>query len=146
MEVILRPRLPEIDNGLIYTTWCNGKYYGTDPKPDLSWGKFIRQWSVRITEILKIAKTIIACTKDNPEFIVGYAVVNENNLEWVFVKERMRKQGIATLLIKNEPIQTFSSPTVLGRAIAEKYQLKEKDYGHTRQEPSETHRQRDCSQ
>jgi hypothetical protein len=85
--------------------------------------------SAHIKGILAGAKVQIACLEDDPITIIGYSVVKDECLEWIFVRERLQKNGIGTMLFKEANIKTVSPYiTKLGKALADARGLKEKVY------------------
>ena len=56
-------------------------------------------------------------------------MIDGTNLEWISVKEDYRKQGIATLLLKDKLLKGFneSNLTKIGNGILEKYKQKTKE-------------------
>lgn len=125
-KVILRDFNPDSDTGLIYDTYPKGVYYGsaepiTTPKSE---------W---FTEFFKVAKgqlqtaqIHIACLSDDPDFALGYSIIQDGQLEFVYVKKAYRNKGIATLLTKNK-YQSINPAnlTRVGKAILQKNQEKE---------------------
>lgn len=58
----------------------------------------------------------VACLKDDPEIILGYAIYNEFNLHWVFVKKSWREIGIAKNLVPSN-VETVTHLTKVGLSI-----------------------------
>lgn len=120
-QVTTRPFNPETDSGFIYATWTKGVYYGSldESLSDKRQGKWFARFYPYISDQLKTAKIYVACMGDDPDTILGYVVINGTTLEWVYVKGLFRKNGIATLLIKNKGIESINetSVTKVGHAI-----------------------------
>lgn len=113
--------IAETDEAFVYATWRNGAYYGV--KRDQPATDFFRDQTAKIREILKVAQVRIACIKDAPEVILGYAVVTGgNHLEWIFVKQQFRGKGIAKYITPG--VETVTSDlTRIGASIVKKKNL-----------------------
>lgn len=129
MNIVVRPFDPAIDTGLVYSTWAKGFYYSglfINPGPKKQW---FAHYHAYVQRMLKDASVSVAALADDPSTIIGYSVINGTTLEWIYVKELFRKQGIAKLLVKNKVIGEVNNLTKIGKALAEKYNLKEKQNG-----------------
>lgn len=120
-----REGTPE-DEAFIYATWRNGSYYGPNRMKPAA--EFFRAKTEEIREILSRAKQVhqgirIACIKDAPEVILGYAIfTGDGHLEWIFVKEQFRGKKIGTFLTPR--LKTVSPEmTKAGAAIVNKKNL-----------------------
>ena len=126
LTVIIRKFDPEHDIGMLLATWRNSLWYDS-PRED-NWeraSKFFREVTKKIKNLLKDPQTSvkIACLKEDPTFIVGYAVLNQTNLDWVYVKIDYRGRGVASLLTKG--FETVSEPlTKIGKAITFNHDFK----------------------
>src|SRR5437899_381049 len=58
--------------------------------------------------LFKTAHIVIATDKDDPEFILGYAIFQDTQLEFVYVKEAYRKQGIGLMLVEDIDYKTVN--------------------------------------
>lgn len=91
------------DLSFIYSTWLRGLYYGDSVFSEMEKTAFMKVYHSVITSILNLvgSKVIVACLKEDPEIILGYAVVSgdEKVLHWVFVKKSWRGIGIAKSLV-----------------------------------------------
>lgn len=70
--------------------------------------------------LLPEADISIACMQDDPQTIMGYSIISGPTLHFIYIKEKFRKQGIATLLLKlSDGIQdiNFAFITKVGAAI-----------------------------
>lgn len=92
----------EKDEAFVFSTWRNGLWYGHVNKAELPpAADFFRLQTEKIKRILDAPGTHvrIACIKDAPEVILGYAVfVPDLHLEWIFVKFQFRAKGIGNFL------------------------------------------------
>lgn len=118
-----REMLPE-DLAFVYSTWRNGIYYGSlnrDKFPPAD--QFFREQTERIKNILAHAHVRMACIKDAPDVILGYAVfTGDLHLEWIFIKPQFRAKGIANFITVKT--KTVSPPvTKSAAAIVEKKNL-----------------------
>jgi Acetyltransferase (GNAT) family len=118
MKIIIRHFDPISDSSLIYSSaYKQVKYANFHPHSDDE--DFFAQFQQYVGELLTNAKIWIACTDNDHNTIIGYSIINKNILEFVYVKELHRKQGIATILTKNKGITGFNKDnlTTIGQAI-----------------------------
>lgn len=121
LNIITRSFIPDLDQAMIYATWRNGRYYGMkDKHREKHRGDstiVFRRLTSEIAQAMNEAQVKIACLEDDPTIIVGYVVFHGNHLDWIYVKEDYRKQGVASLLIPKD-IQTITAtPTKLGSSL-----------------------------
>jgi hypothetical protein len=121
--IVIRDYKPETDGPIIYSSWRNSLWY--DEKRD---ERLANEFYSRATQGIKKllsqpeVKVRIACAKDEPDFIAGYAVITDSHLEFLYVKINYRKKGIASLLAKH--CTSFAHPsTKIGKKIAEDHHL-----------------------
>lgn len=100
--VTLRNGTPD-DRNFILATFLRGLYYGQSWFSEIDKDVFMRNYHKVITHILDSPKTavIIACLSEDPTVILGYSLVKENGLHFVFVKSAWRGIGIAKSLVPN---------------------------------------------
>lgn len=60
--------------------------------------KWFEDYHQYLLGLFKTADIYIATTQDDPNFILGYSIFSESMIEFVYVKEAYRKQGIGTML------------------------------------------------
>ncbi len=129
LEVTLRPYNEESDLPFVYAAWKNAIWYDKNPNKDLKPDPgFLRIMSKKIKEILNhFPITVrIACLRFNPDQIIGYSVMEDKTIQFVYVKLDYRKQGIAKLLTKN--FRDIIEPcTKIGMSIAKNHDLKIKE-------------------
>lgn len=121
--VMGRDMIPD-DVAFIYSTWRNGLYYGLLNREDLPpANEFFSLQTEKIRNMLPFCKVRIACIKDAPEVILGYAVfTGDLHLEWIFVKLQFRAKGIGNFLtVKTKTVS--SELTKSGAAIVKKKNL-----------------------
>lgn len=112
---------PETDEAFLFSTWRNGAYYGGDRA--LPAQEFFSEQTGRIRDILKTAQIRVACIKDAPEIVLGYAVfTGDFHLEWIYVKLQFRGKGIGRFLTPQ--LRTVTpNLTKIGAAIVRKKNL-----------------------
>lgn len=97
MQVVLRAYHPADDEAFIYDTWTKGAWVASGKQNDVK-----RKWFAdKIKEIKKALerdKIYVACLKDDPYVIVGYIVIYNGNMEWIYTKRDYRNQGVDALL------------------------------------------------
>lgn len=124
-KIVLRSPVAA-DRNFVLSTWLKGQRWG-DPQFSVApHSTYFREHSERIVQILATpgVRLTIACDKDNPEWIVGFAVFRGPELFWMHVRPDYRRQGIGWLLLDGQDITTVRGWTRLGAKIA-------KDHGFT---------------
>lgn len=124
------------DQAFVYATWRNSVFYSkptadrTRPKRQgyKEANEEFKRLTHEIKQILDNATVIVACLEESPDVIVGYVVFTRSNLDWVYVKEDYRKQGVASLLIPKHIITVSPPQTKIGLSILRK-RLKEETKG-----------------
>jgi len=113
MIIKIRPFAYDTDAGFIYGTFTKGLFYGAIELPLLMPSKARRERLMQLKEEfaesylkeqMTSADIYMACTESEPLFLIGYSIINNSILQWVFVKRDYQHQGIATLLTKNKGI------------------------------------------
>lgn len=117
-KVVLRKFDPDMDSGFIYSTFPKGVYHGS--YDDITLPK--KEWFALFYEAMKasldLSQITIACMDGSPEVIIGYSIVRESILQFVYVKESYRKQGIARILTRNRYSKVNTDNlTIVGHAI-----------------------------
>jgi len=125
MQVTLRKFNPITDAGLIYSSYPKGVYYGAhdpiNPKDDHDIkSKWFKSFYVEMQDQIANSTIHIACMAENTNTILGYAIITGTTLNFVYVKELFRNQGIAKLLLKNQDIQVYKNVTKIGQSILNK--------------------------
>lgn len=122
------------DHDFICATWVNGFINGQPKRGDYWFENHLEQierhafkvnYNRVVNHILKNPKseTIIACLKEDPTVILGYAVLEKpDTLHWVYVKEAWRKFGIARHLVP-KTITTVTHLTSPGLALKRRFGL-----------------------
>ena len=99
MQVTLRVYYPKTDEPFVYATWLNNQWYAIPKKDRPNKCRWFKDKCSQISNILSISDTLVSCLKSDPYVILGYIVINEGHLEWLYIKEDFRRCGVETLLI-----------------------------------------------
>lgn len=89
------------DTNFIYATWLPGLYYGNDWFRQIQQNVYFRNYHKVVQNLMSRPGVYIniACLKEDPEVVLGYAVCQKHEdgsiLHWIFVKPVWRKLGIA---------------------------------------------------
>jgi GNAT superfamily N-acetyltransferase len=108
------------DRNFILATWLRGLYYGDVWFKRVPKSIFMLNYHKILVNILARPniKIKVACLKDETSVILGYAVLHDRNLDWVFVKSAWRNIGIAKKLVPTD-IEYVTHLTKSGTAILE---------------------------
>ncbi len=114
------------DKSFILATWLRGLYYGDTFWREINKSVFMKNYHAFLERFITspTVRIRVACLKDDPEVVLGYAVLNTNldAIHWVFTKAAWRKLGIAKALIP--PTSTnVTHLTKVGKIIKDKYKL-----------------------
>lgn len=115
-KIVVRAAV-ESDLAFIMSTWLRGLRYGN------SWFKLIdkeayySKYTVVLNNLLRSSVVAVACLIDDPNVVVGYAVVSPETLHWVYVKKSWRGFGLAKELTQPFRITRVSHLTKLGRRL-----------------------------
>lgn len=121
--VALREGTPG-DTNFILATWLRGLYYGDTWFSEIPKHTFMTKYHQVVEGILASPSTQvrIACLKDDPEVILGYAIFGQQGvIHWVFVKKAWRGVGIATSLVPLPLVTTVTHLTKTGLGIIKKH-------------------------
>ena len=101
VEVTLRIYNPKTDEAFIYATWTQQKWYSN--KKNRKKRSIDREWLTQeckeIKNILLCSHVWIACFKEDPGFILGYIVIDNGRLQFMYVKQNYRGSGVEDLLL-----------------------------------------------
>lgn len=112
----------EADHNFIYASWLRGLRHG-NPHFELIDGEaYFKNHHEVIKSILDDFEVTIriACLKESPDVILGYAVFKDDRLDWVFIKKSWRHIGLARDLVPKY-ITTVSHVTKVGMALLKKH-------------------------
>lgn len=117
----IRDYLPG-DRNFILATWLRGLYYGDSWFREIPKDIFMDNYHRALEGILasKAVSVRVACLKDDPEVILGYAIVSSGALHWLFVKSAWRGIGIAKSLVPSDT-STVTHLTKVGLGILKKH-------------------------
>ena len=109
------------DKNFILATWLRGLKYGNDWFNAIDPGIYFVVYQAAIERLLgnPNISVKVACLKEDPEVVLGYAVYSGARLDWVFVKKAWRGVGIAKGLVPTG-ITCVSHLTTVGRSILKK--------------------------
>lgn len=97
-RVVLREFNRDQDVGLILDTFAKGVYHGGINRPVGGKKSWFEEFHKYVLELLDNADIFIACSDFDQSHILGYAIIEDRCLEYVYVKEWYRNNGIASLL------------------------------------------------
>lgn len=109
------------DRAFIFSTWLRGLYYGNYWFKEIPKDRFMSFYHNVIEGILNKPNVKVSCAvlKEDPDVILGYAVMERNILHWVFVKQAWRGLHIATKLVPDD-IDTVTHMTDKARTFKPK--------------------------
>lgn len=120
--IAVRDALPS-DRNFILATWLRGIFYGDSWYSEVPKNIFMEQYHKVVEYIISNPKTRVkvACLKEDPEVILGYAVLNQDQtaLNFVFVKKSWRTIGIAKQLVPLT-VTTVTNLTKVGLSISKR--------------------------
>lgn len=121
-NIVIRDFNDDTDAGFVYSSWPKGAYYGAYIPITENRDKWFKNFYDYISQMIKHGSIKMACIADDPNTIIGFIVIYNKVLQWVYVKEMFRKQKIASLLIKNEVIDSVNmhNLTKIGESILTK--------------------------
>lgn len=129
-RIILREFHPDQDTGLILSTFAKSVYHGGYLVPvghKRDWFESFHQYAMAL---LEDAELYIACSEYDLNHIVGYSIVDGGRLEFVYVKEGYRNQGIGTLLTQDKYQRiNANNLTNAGAAILKSHRYEEDEHG-----------------
>ncbi len=101
-EVIItcRPYEYPNDDAYIYSTWTKYAWYSPKSPISLPKGEWMKEKCQEIKDLLQNGIVRIACIKECPSVIMGYAVFRDGELKWMCIKKQYRNQGIERMLMK----------------------------------------------
>lgn len=129
MRLIVRDFNPIKDSGFIFSTYPKGIYYGLAKEPKGPKSKWFADYYQKTKDLIQTATIRVASPEDDPNTIFGYSIVNNAILEFVYVKEIHRRQGIAALLVPNN-INDYNNITKIAQIILD-HRLKGESHGST---------------
>ncbi len=119
--IAIRDGVPE-DHAFIMATWLRGLYYGDSWFSLINKDVFMTAYHLHLETLLKTPGITVkvACLKDDPEVILGYAVLTADRIvHWVYCKGAWRKIGIAKSLVPDN-VTSATHLTKIGLSILRK--------------------------
>lgn len=111
------------DWNFVLATFLRGLYYGDTWFKEIPKAIFMAAYHTVIERLLTKPGVYIkvACLKDDPEVILGYAILADsgNTVHWVFCKSAWRKIGIAKSLVP-ETAKVATHLTRVGLSLLKK--------------------------
>jgi hypothetical protein len=114
MEIVTIRSYRSSDDPFIFSSWRNAVWFDSN-KTDKIDSDFYHKKTKEIRQCIEESKVNIASLKSDPDFLVGYAVIKDQVVEFVYVKLDYRKQGIATILCRG--LKLGAPITKVGKAI-----------------------------
>lgn len=113
----------EEDVNFILATWLRGLYYGESWFSSIPKNIFMHNYK-KIAQSTLVSPKVeikVACLKEDPDIILGYAILSKNTeaIVWVFVKTAFRRQGIGKSLVPKSP-KYVTHLTALGKTLLTK--------------------------
>lgn len=108
IRILIRHFDPDGDSGMIFGTMLKGIYFGSKRYKQIHLRDFMGPKQEYLVDLVEKADIYIACTSDDADTVLGYAILYQGILEWVFVKPIFRRQGIASLLLKNKDFKAIN--------------------------------------
>jgi len=109
--------LTTADEPFVYSTMLRSLYYGNSYYNSILQSKFFQMYPIVIRNLIAKSAVRIACLPDEPDVILGYALLEPNIIHFVYVKEAWRKQGVAKALTTDHTAQFVTHITKIGNAI-----------------------------
>lgn len=110
MAHLLRPYKLE-DKAFIYSTMLKGLYYGNSFFNQVDKATFFSHYAKVLDLLTARATTLIAHLPDEPDVIIGYAIIEHDTLHYIYTKAAFRKKCVASSLLKGYDIKRCSHLT-----------------------------------
>ena len=108
------------DVPFLVATWRKAVMYSSPTFEHIPHEVVYEKYTPVIKSILAKASVRILCMTSEPNIVLGYAVLEDAKLHFVYIKKAWRNQGFANLLINTTPIKTITHLTKPGLALAKK--------------------------
>ena len=118
--VIIRDGI-EDDRSFIFSTFLRGLFYGDSWFSQMPKNLFMQNYHKILEALLDRSEIKVACLKEDPQVILGYAILSKTTptLHWCFVKSAWRGIGIAKSLVPKET-KVATHLTKVGLSIMKK--------------------------
>jgi hypothetical protein len=104
------------DSGLVVSTWTKYAWKDRATEPGIPRKVWMKEHYVYVCRALEEGYIKIACLSDDPSTILGYSVVLDGKLQWVYVKPEFVGLGIGRILEVCIPVSEIHM-TKRGREI-----------------------------
>lgn len=117
-DIVTTRAYREADKAFILSTFLKGLYYGESWFSMIPKDRFMKVYHDLLESLLDApgVEIKVACLKEDPEVILGYAVHTNTVLHWIFVKKAWRKIGIAKMVCPAE-LTAVTHLTDLGKQL-----------------------------
>lgn len=93
MRITIRPSSPS-DHNFIYKTYLLNRWYSKENLTTLKKDTWIKMQHKRLETILNNEVVLIACSSEDPDYIVGYSLM-DGPRPWTYVKKAWRSPDLA---------------------------------------------------
>ena len=121
MEINIRP-FELGDKHFLYATILRGIYYGNEFYAQIDQEAYFQAYQLVLDNLFNKNGVVvrIACLPEDTSVILGFAVLEQGVLHYVYVKDAFRKQGLARQLVAGTEISSVTHITKPGNAIRKK--------------------------
>ena len=113
--VAIRPA-ESTDLGFIIDTWRRSHGGPSSPLWSFDRDVYFHLMSRHIKALMREpdAMSLVACAPDDPDTVVGWSVITGGTLHYVYVREALRKHGVARKLLAPHELDTYAMRTAVG--------------------------------
>lgn len=110
------------DYNFIFATMLRGLYYGDTWYSQIPKDIFMKNYHNVVEHLLKkpTVSILVACLKEDESTVLGYSILENNIVHYVFVKSAWRNIKIAKSLVP-DGVQFVTHLTKVGNSILKKY-------------------------
>jgi len=102
----------ESDHNFVKSTMLKGLYYSNPFYHEIDQDIFFREYGNVVKHLLDKAELRVICLQEDEDVILGYAIVEPRSCHYIFVKDRWRRQQVATQLLAGLDVLQVSHLTV----------------------------------
>lgn len=104
-QVVIRAFDEARDTPFVYACWRSNVFgSGVNLDTDTPWEEWFTYFNHLLKMSLPHATVYIACLQDDPDFNLGFSAVFNGALQFIYIKQLFRKQGIAAMLLKKHEL------------------------------------------
>lgn len=124
VKIIIRSAVPN-DKNFILSTWLKGQRYGNNQFNEIPEEIYFVEHAKVINRIIFTpgVQILVACAQNQPNWIVGFAVLSDESIYWLHVKKDYRMRGVAKLLVGDRQIKSVKALTRMGLIISKRKRL-----------------------